>query len=308
MEIEALKELLERIGIKRVVQRNQNLQGLCPFHNERNPSWGISVNEPHLFGCFGCGRRGSLTTLLLEVGGYTKAQANRVVRENADYKTLPQLRFNVKQQIEFDETELYPYTFSKRAAHYCRHRGLDPVRLRNMGCVDDTTNNRLVFPWRLNGRVLGATGRALEESDGPKMLPYGGMKKGKLLFLPSGRIFSREPLILVEGEIDALKVLCSGFRNVAALGFGSFTKDQSKLVSESGVRELMLFFDDDETGARLCEEVNARMRHVCHVHRVNYASFRDDYEGKLDPGAMVRDDIREVLTKRIIKNAWSLDF
>jgi len=46
-------------------QRGSNFFGLCPFHNEKTPSFSISTNK-EIFHCFGCGAGGNSITFLME--------------------------------------------------------------------------------------------------------------------------------------------------------------------------------------------------------------------------------------------------
>ena len=46
-------------------KRGVNLIGLCPFHNEKTPSFTVSP-EKNIFKCFGCGRGGNSVQFLME--------------------------------------------------------------------------------------------------------------------------------------------------------------------------------------------------------------------------------------------------
>jgi len=45
-----------------------NLLGLCPFHNEKSPSFTVSPTK-QFYHCFGCGAHGSAITFLMEYSG-----------------------------------------------------------------------------------------------------------------------------------------------------------------------------------------------------------------------------------------------
>src|ERR687884_294900 len=57
-ELVGAKTELRRAGVRR-------LQGLCPFHEERTPSFGIDPVEK-LYHCFGCGAGGDVFTFVME--------------------------------------------------------------------------------------------------------------------------------------------------------------------------------------------------------------------------------------------------
>lgn len=82
-----IQELLARIDIVDVVGRavklkkaGANLQGLCPFHNEKTPSFSVSPTK-QFYHCFGCGAHGSAISFMMEHHGLGFVDA---VRELAD--------------------------------------------------------------------------------------------------------------------------------------------------------------------------------------------------------------------------------
>jgi DNA primase len=67
-----IAELLSRVDVVEVVGRSvqlkkggANFMGLCPFHNEKSPSFTVSQSK-QFFHCFGCGVHGSAITFLME--------------------------------------------------------------------------------------------------------------------------------------------------------------------------------------------------------------------------------------------------
>src|ERR1700722_19938383 len=67
-----LDEIRTRIGLADVIQRRTRLvkkgrewSGLCPFHNEKSPSF--TVNEDKgFFHCFGCGAHGDVIGFVMQ--------------------------------------------------------------------------------------------------------------------------------------------------------------------------------------------------------------------------------------------------
>ncbi|MBL7662879.1 DNA primase [bacterium] len=63
----------ERVQLKR---SGRNLTGLCPFHNEKTPSFSVR-DEDGYFHCFGCGKSGSVFDFVMETRGFNFAEAVR---------------------------------------------------------------------------------------------------------------------------------------------------------------------------------------------------------------------------------------
>ena len=301
-----LYSILRRIGIKKITDRNNNIMGCCPSpdHLDNNPSWGISKEEPHLHGCFTCGYKGSLYDLLVRIGGYNVKEAARLTgfdnSVRAKEKTLP--LFSTKNFVEkaegFPAEYLYPYAKNAKIYNYMLRRGVSKRSCKKANLLYDSRQKRVVVPWVDNKKLVGITGLAINNAT-PKVLPYHNTKKGNSLYLPNGRINPEKPLILVEGEVDALKVFDSGFTNVGAIGFGRFTKKQEELLIERGVNEVICFFDADYTGHRITEYVDKKLFRKLVVSFVDYSPY---YSGeKIDPGDLSSDKVKFLLSNNVYK-------
>ncbi|MDQ7980770.1 DNA primase [Paraburkholderia sp. SARCC-3016] len=76
-----LQDLLNRVDIVDVVGRyvqlkkgGANFMGLCPFHNEKSPSFTVSPTK-QFYHCFGCGAHGTAIGFLIEHAGLTFPEA-----------------------------------------------------------------------------------------------------------------------------------------------------------------------------------------------------------------------------------------
>ncbi len=93
-----IQQILARIDITDIIgsfvklkKRGNNYLGLCPFHNEKTPSFTVSpVKE--IYKCFGCGRSGNAISFLMEHEKYSYVEALRWLAN----------RYNV----EVEETEV----------------------------------------------------------------------------------------------------------------------------------------------------------------------------------------------------------
>ena len=97
---QTIQQILSRIDIIEIVggfvklkKRGANYLGLCPFHNEKSPSFTVSPAK-EIYKCFGCGRSGNTISFLMEHEKYSYAEALRWLAA----------RYNV----EIEEKELSP--------------------------------------------------------------------------------------------------------------------------------------------------------------------------------------------------------
>src|SRR5215813_10441087 len=58
----------------------QNYSGLCPFHNEKTPSFSVHVTR-QFFHCFGCGASGDVFSFVQKIENITFLEAVRLVAQ-----------------------------------------------------------------------------------------------------------------------------------------------------------------------------------------------------------------------------------
>lgn len=90
-----ISDLLARVDVVEVVGRyvqlkkgGQNLLGLCPFHNEKSPSFTVSPSK-QFYHCFGCGAHGSAIGFLMEYRGLNYVEAIRELAQSVGL-TVPE--------------------------------------------------------------------------------------------------------------------------------------------------------------------------------------------------------------------------
>lgn len=78
-----IQQILSRIDIIDIVggfvklkKRGANYLGLCPFHNEKTPSFTVSPAK-EIYKCFGCGRSGNTISFLMEHEKYSYVESLR---------------------------------------------------------------------------------------------------------------------------------------------------------------------------------------------------------------------------------------
>jgi DNA primase len=131
-KIDIISYLSEFMTLKKA---GRNFKGLCPFHNEKSPSFMVSP-ERQMWHCFGCGKGGDIYTFLMEYEHVEFPEALRVLAKRAGVE-LVQSRFEASQTSQKERlyainalaAEYYQYILlkhpvGKKALAYLTTRGL----------------------------------------------------------------------------------------------------------------------------------------------------------------------------------------
>jgi DNA primase len=82
-EIKKRLNIVEVIsGYVRLLPAGANKKALCPFHNEKSPSFTVN-EEKQIFHCFGCGKGGDVFTFVQEMEGLGFREALKMLAERA---------------------------------------------------------------------------------------------------------------------------------------------------------------------------------------------------------------------------------
>lgn len=79
-------------GYVRIQKKGSSYFGLCPFHNEKSPSFSVSPNK-QMYYCFGCGAGGNVFTFIMEYENYSFPEAIKLLADRAGVN-LPEVEYN----------------------------------------------------------------------------------------------------------------------------------------------------------------------------------------------------------------------
>ena len=71
----------------RLTRRGSTYFGLCPFHNEKTPSFSVTPGK-QMYYCFGCGAGGNAITFLMEYENYSFPEALQVLAARAGVEVV----------------------------------------------------------------------------------------------------------------------------------------------------------------------------------------------------------------------------
>lgn len=138
-------------------------------------------------------------------------------------------------------------------------KGFTNSDIRKLGLINidgvniyDSFINRIIFPIHdLEGQVVGFTGRIYNNETSAKY--YNSkesdiFKKGQILFnyhRAKDFIKEKREVIIVEGNMDAIRMYSMGFKNTIALMGTTLTKDHIEIIKKLRSKVILLLDNDD---------------------------------------------------------------
>ncbi len=352
---ESLETLRQRIDLVDVVSSYVRMQrsgssykGLCPFHDEKTPSFLIHKGDTH-YHCFGCGAHGDAIAFLMNHAKMTfvdslefLADRFQVSLEKSEEEEKGPNKARLKQALE-RATLWYRFFLlhseeGHEALHYLYARGLSLAfiqtfeigyapkagnmlhrLLRDEGFSEeellqaglirqsikkkDFFSERITFPVKDRmGAVIGFSARKFkEETFGGKYINTAEtplFKKSHILFgfcYSRHRIAKERKALIVEGQIDALRLIDAGFDFTVAGQGTAFGEGHAKELLQLGITKVYLALDGDKAGKEAAVKIGDLFQSK--GVEVLVVSLTDD----LDPDGFLRNygkDAFEALLSR----------
>ncbi len=141
-EVRTKNDIVDVIsGYVKIQKKGSNYFGLCPFHNEKSPSFSVSANK-QIYYCFGCGAGGNVITFIMEYENYSFQEAVKFLADRAGIN-LPEMEYGEEIRKKEGRREKL-LLVNKEAAKYFYYqlrseRGQAGYRyLRGRELTDDT--------------------------------------------------------------------------------------------------------------------------------------------------------------------------
>lgn len=158
-EVRSKNDILDVVsGYVHLQKKGSTYFGLCPFHNEKSPSFSVTPSK-QMFYCFGCGQGGNVFTFLQKYENYSFVEALKVLADRAGV-TLPEGDYSEeekqhesmrKRMLELNKEAAKYFYYQLRAKqgengyNYLKNRGLTDETLKHFGLgFANITSNDLV--------------------------------------------------------------------------------------------------------------------------------------------------------------------
>ncbi len=100
-EVRQRTDIVDLIGTYvRLQKKGGSYMGLCPFHNEKSPSFSVHGGR-QIYHCFGCGVGGNAFTFVMEYENFTFPEALKYLAERAGVK-LPEIEYSEDEKRASD--------------------------------------------------------------------------------------------------------------------------------------------------------------------------------------------------------------
>lgn len=133
-------------GYIKLKKNGSSYVGLCPFHNEKSPSFSVSGSR-QLYHCFGCGAGGNVVTFVMEYEKFTFPEAVKALADRVNME-LPEVEYNEQERrdrgirdklLEINKFAATYYYKQLRTEHgqlgldYLKKRGLSDETIQRFG-------------------------------------------------------------------------------------------------------------------------------------------------------------------------------
>lgn len=360
---ESLNLLRDRIDLVETLSAFIQLQragtsykALCPFHEERTPSFVIQRGQSH-YHCFGCGAHGDAIAFLMshmhmpfqdavewladrfqvtlerqdqpsqENKGPKKALVKEVLEQSCQFYQFLLLNspeghealqylYHREIDLEFIRSFRIGYAPNKIDAlqRFLKGQGYEEAVLEAAGLISekkrDFFSHRITFPiCDAFGSVIGFSARKFHEEtfggkyiNSPETVVF---KKSHVLFglhYSRQRISKEKKVLIVEGQIDALRLIHAGFNYTVAGQGTAFGEEHVKELMQLGISRVFLALDADEAGQKACVKIG----HLFQKKAIEVAVIK--LPTSKDPDAFIREQGAAAFSSLLDKSVDFLPF
>lgn len=230
---EIIEQVREQTNIVDVVgqyvqlkKSGKNYLGLCPFHEERSPSFSVAEDK-QIFHCFGCGKGGSVYQFIQEIEGLNFPEAVEKVADlshiKIDYQFQPDLtpaenthQKHTNELIKLHESaaDLYHHILLKtkvgeKAFNYLIERGVTEEQIKEFQIgfapVERTLLKQIFERDEVSDDLLSASGLMTQRDDGEFFDRF----FGRIMFPiknDQGKVIAFSGRLFVEDELKSKKM------------------------------------------------------------------------------------------------------
>lgn len=230
----------------------------CPMHKDKNPSMGW-YKDGLMFKCFSCDAKIDIYSYLMEYENLTFPQA---VDKVADMAGIASKAIHSTMH-KYDIPKIQTKDLSQKLIDYMGERKISIDTLDAWKVKERNWNGQPAYVFQY-----------IDENDQLVYVSYRGYGKGaikggcepntKSILWGMWHINRDKPVVITEGQPDAMAIWEAGYRNVVSVPNGS---NNFKWIDHcwewlQGVKEFIVFGDNDEPGRQMADTIKRRLKNV----------------------------------------------
>ena len=272
VELEKIEKAKEKIGAARTAEiaadllqlekfDARNLKACCPFHDEATPSFVLN-QKTMKFHCFGCGKNADLLDVYMHCGMTYMGAVQALFEEAGMECSFGELGVKTRSEYRYPHADDCGTRDTVNA--YMQQRGISPQTLDYAGVTQDAKGN-IVFNYYDTNDVLCMCkyrhSHKIDKSKGESKNWCQADADTMPLLFNMNKINASAPLIITEGESDALAAIESGFTNTVSVPFGSqnFQWIEHNWEWLEQFTTIIICSDNDEAGVKMRKEIVPRL-------------------------------------------------
>lgn len=244
-----IEAAVETFGVK----LNRNRQGLCPFHNEKTPSFSVD-REKKMFKCFGCGESGDVIDFVAKLKGIEGLEAAKLLADmyNISYDTAAT---KSKEPKEVIKEYLTACIADIGQTDYFKNRNLNSSTVKKFKLGFDKKRNAVVIPYSVKLEYYQTRSIAEKIFFKPKTEDAGAEPLYNKEVLGAKM---KEPVFVVESPICAMSITQCGGAAVSTCGTSGWRKVIENIKNKQA-NSFILCFDNDEPGQKASQTLAAEL-------------------------------------------------
>jgi DNA primase len=252
------EELIELFNLQKAKIVGRNLMASCPNavnHSkgtDKHRSFGINL-DTYEYNCYSCKLKGDNISSLarkLKVGLSNDLMFRSVRVASKERKTMEKKFYDISLIEKHLENSQEAYDF------YLKSRGISLAAIQRFKVGFNKNTNSVIFPcFDYQQRLLGWIERNESWENRYAYKPDGVLREHLIFAMDRTNI---KTAFIVEGVIDALRLISWGLEGVALNGNILFTQQAREIIQHC--EAVCIIPDNDEPGKKLCIDVEKEFK------------------------------------------------
>ena len=259
--LKLLIDFTEKLKIVNIIGEEVNV--LCPFHEETNPSFYLNTQTGKWY-CFGCGRGGGFSSLLQLLFGLSMLSADVETRK---WKFEPLEKSNTPVNLE----ELPE---NNAVSTYLGSRNISPKTVEEFDIRVNCETRSVIIPVHDGKKLVGWVERRIDRE--PKYKNSKGLPRSKILFNAERVKKVNSPwVVVVESLFDCIYLHQAGMPVVSTLGSQVSDEQMKKLDKFDYV---LVVPHRDEAGEKMVKDLIKGLGSKCESVNLTFWKVKDANE------------------------------